>query len=470
MKTATFSLLLVFLFAVPVHAQQEQKWWERWFGDETVSKQQIQDDEKLLQDAKLAIDGKGLLDVLRQMTPGPDDEKKIVDLFEQLGSANFKVREKATVALIAVGPKAIPMLKRLLPGTQLEVRMRAERCLKDLEAKSPPALAAAAVRLIKVRAPAGAVPALLEFAAHAPDEFVAEEILDAVYTLGVRQGKLDPALDVAIKDAMPARRAIAAVLLGRFGNDAQRQLVGKLLDDKNLEVRFRAAQGLLANGDRTTLAVLVQVLKEAPYGLAERAEEILVQVAGPTAPKAGLGTDEAARMKCSEGWRDWLEKNQNTVDLSKVEFGFPLPSPDFRARDVTRQLLDLLLKPKEASIAKVARITDIPFYQDGGRTVNTRQEWEAELKQNEQMPEGIKFKFAITKVEPLTDYLPKAKGTEKDFLAKFSRAEVRVVQVSLDIDLMGNKITGTLPIFVRVSGARGRIFGFGQPQFDIMKK
>jgi HEAT repeat protein len=469
MKTATFSLLLVVLVVVPVHAQPEQKWWERWFGDDAAMKQQIQDDEKLLQDAKLPTDAKGLLEVLRHLTPSADDEKKIGELFEQLDSANFKVREKATVALIAIGPKAIPMLKRLLPGTELEVRMRAERCLKALEAKSPAALAAAAVRLIKVRAPAGAVPALLQFAAHSPDEFVNEEILDAVYTLGVRQGKLDPALDAALKDAMPARRAIAAVLLGRFGSDTQRELVGKLLDDKNLEVRFRAAQGLLAKGDRSTLTVLVQVLKEAPYGLAERAEEILVQVAAATAPKAGLGTDEAARMKCYEGWRDWLVTNQNKVDLTKVDLGFPLPSPDFRARDVTRQLLDLLLKPKEASVAKVARITDIPFYQDGGRTVNTRQEWEAELKQNEQMPEGIKFKFAITKVEPLTDYLPKAKGTEKDFLAKFSPAEVRVVQVFLDIDLMGNKISGTLPIFVRVSGARGRIFGFGQPQFNVMK-
>jgi hypothetical protein len=468
MNTASLAILLL---VAPAYAQDEQKWWERWFGEDPSVAQQIRDDEKLLQEAKLGHDAKALLDLLRQMTPAAEDEKKIGELFGQLGAAKFQEREQATVALIAVGPKAIPILKRLLPGAALEVRMRAERCLKTLEAKSPAALTAAAVRLIKVRAPAAAVGALLEFVADAPDESVAEEILEAVYTLGVHKGKVDPALDAALRDANPPRRAIAAVLLGRYGNDEQRKLVRALLEDKDLEVRFRAAQGLLARGDRNTLPVLVEVLKQAPYDLAERAEEILLQVAGATAPKSALGSDEAARKKCYEGWREWLPIHQNKIDVTKVDLGFPLPSADFRAREVSRQLLDLMLKPKEATAAKLMRITDVPFYNAGAMTINTRQEWEEMLKQNNaQTPEGIQYKIKILKVEPLTDYLVKAPMMEKDFLSKAPRSEVRVVHINMEINFMEQNVAFTMPLFVRVSGARGRIFGVGQPNVEMMKK
>jgi hypothetical protein len=470
MKSATLCVLL--LSAMPGQAQDEEKWWQRWFGEDKSALRQIQDDEKLLKDAKVSTETKDLLAFLRYLTPNADDEKTVLEQFKELSSTKFQEREKATVALIAAGPKIIPLLKRLVPGTALEVRMRVERCLKALEAKSPAALASAAVRLIKVRAPAGAVAGLLEFAPHAPDEFVADEILDAVYTLGVRQGKVDAALDAALKDAQPARRAIAAVLLGRFGNDAQRLLVLALLNDKDAEVRFRAAQGLAAKGERTALPVLVEILKQAPYGLAERAEEMLLQAAGATAPKASLGTEEAVRKKCYEAWHEWLAVHMNKADLAKVEFGFPLPSPEFRAREAARQLVELLLKPKEATPAKVARLTEIPFYQTNVATINTRQEWEDQLKRDNNQPENIKFKYKITKIEPLTDYLPKADPKEKDFLVKFAAAEVRVAHLTLDIDLMmmqDQKFSISIPIFVRVSGARGRIFAFGEPKTMLDK-
>jgi hypothetical protein len=467
MQTAT--LCLVLLSVLPQQAQDEEKWWMRWFGEDRAIQQQIQDDEKLLREAKVATDTKGLLEFLSRLTPAPDDEQKVVELFKQLGAGKFQEREKATTALIAVGPKVIPILKRLLPGAPLEVRMRAERCLKTLEAKSPAVLASATVRLLKVRVPAGAVTALLDFAPYAPDEYVAEELLDAVYTLGVRKGKLDPALDAALKDAQPARRAIAAVLLGRFGSDAQRKLVVALLEDKDVEVRFRAAQGLLAKGERGALPVLVEMLKQAPFGVAERAEEILVQVAGPTAPKVGLGTEEAARKKCYDAWREWLPVHQGKVDLAKVDLGFPLMSPEFRAREVVRQLVDLMIKPKEATAAQIARITEVPFYQSGGMTINTRQEWEDQIKRDT-APEGLEIKVKLDKVEPLTDYMPKANPKEKEFLVRFAPSEVRVVHVTLDIDFQNQKIGLQIPIFVRVSGARGRIFAFGEPRGDPFGK
>src|SRR5205823_4689066 len=138
------------------------------------------EDEKLLANHKIGVETAALLDYLRWLTPGKGDEKEAEALFKQLGSSKFPEREKATADLTAMGPKVIPTLKRLLPGPTLEVRMRAERCIKVLEEKSSAMLSAAAARLLKARR-SDAVPVLLEFAAYAPDEAVAEEVLDAVY-------------------------------------------------------------------------------------------------------------------------------------------------------------------------------------------------------------------------------------------------------------------------------------------------
>ena len=76
----------------------------------------------------------------------------------------------------------------------------------------------------------------------------------------------------------------------------------------------------------------------------------------------------------------------------------------------------------------------------------------------------LKFKITVKKTYYLKDYLPKADPKEKEFLQKYAAAEVRIVDLHMEIDFMGQNLTMTLPLFVRVSGARGRIFGFGMPQ------
>jgi HEAT repeat protein len=259
-------------------------------ADDAAEQQQIKDDEKLLQDAKMAIDGKALVAQLRSLIPVAGDENKVVKLFQKLGSENFREREQAAKTLIEYGPLAIPILQRLMPSAPLEVRLRAENCLKALEARSPVALAAAVVRLLKVRAPAEAVTVLLEYAPYAPE---ADELLDTVYTLAITNGKVHPAIASALKDGLPTRRAIAAVLLGRFGNAEQRAQVAALLEDKDPGVRFRAAQGLVASGNRNALPALVQTLAQESEPLAEFAEEILIQVAGKSAPKDAFGSNSA---------------------------------------------------------------------------------------------------------------------------------------------------------------------------------
>jgi hypothetical protein len=427
--------------AVPASSHGDE-WWHRWFGDPSQpSAQQIADDEKLLRGAKIATDGPGLLSYLVTLCPTTDDEDRIAELFKQLGAEKFKDREKASADLTAMGPKAIPILKELVPGATLEVRRRAELCIKALEDKSPAVMSAAAVRLLKARKPEGVVVALLQFAPHASDDAVAEEILDAVFTLGVHKGQLDPALVASLADKSPAPRAVAAVLVARFGNEAQRKAAHDLLDDKNAEVRFRAAQGLVARGERSVLPVLVDSLQNAPRLVAERAEEMLMQIADKSAPKETLGLTDASRKKCHDAWAQWLGKNQDKVDL--------------KARE------------------KIVRLTDVPFYQigPGQKTVNTRDEWEEQLKMiaNQPMPEGLKYTVDIKSISHVADYLQNAKQEEKDILGKFSPAEVRIAMVHMGVEFMGQNFKVILPLYVRVSGARGRLFGIGEAKVDGLK-
>jgi len=58
------------------------------------------------------------------------------------------------------------------------------------------------------------------------------------------------------------------------------------------------------------------------------------------------------------------------------------------------------------------------------------------------------------------------KQDEKDILSKFSPAEVRIAEVHMSVEFMNQSFKIMMPFYVRVSGARGRLFGFGEPKVD----
>jgi HEAT repeat protein len=438
-------------------------------GQETAN-DGIADDEKLLRAADVPVDGKDLLDYLRGQVPTAGDEKEIEALFRQLDSASFKERQRASMGLIAMGPKMVPVLKRLLQaGPPLEVRRRAEGCMAAVHKKFSPAVTAAAVRLAKARKPDNACATLLEFAPFAPDDMVAEEVLEALTAVAMVKKEVEPVLEKALRDPQAKRREIAALLVGRFGTPAQRKEVGPLLDDKEAAVRFRAAQGLIGAGSREALPVLVDCLRQGPEVLAELAEEILLQAAGITAPKIRFSAEGAQRDKCHQAWKQWLKAHQAKVDLSKVDVGMPAANATVRAREVVRQLLDMSLKPDPE---KLRAMTELPFYMADQGILTTRKEWDDHFKknQNQKLPDNIKLQLKAGKVQTVTEYLEKARPQEKDFLAKYPRSQVRVVFASLDIDFMGNKVSTTIKVFVRVHGARARVIGTGPPDNPTIKK
>src|SRR5262245_28045761 len=226
------------------------------------------DDDKLLKGAKLAAEGPALLDYFKKRTVKAQDRDKIDQLIRKLGDDSFKVREKASDDLRAFGAVALPQLRRALGDPDEEVRERAREGIAAVEEKANAELSAAAARALRGRAPAETVKVLLEYAPDAENDAVTEELLTTLAVAGVKENKVDALLVEALKDKHPARRAAAALAVGRSGTAEQRKKVQALLTDPDLRVRFRAAQGLLAARDRAAVPALIALLTDAPPELA----------------------------------------------------------------------------------------------------------------------------------------------------------------------------------------------------------
>jgi HEAT repeat protein len=415
---------------------------------------QSTDDEKLLKAAGVAVDGPGLVEFFRQRTPTADTEKRIEELMKRLGDKRFKVREQAAADLIALGPPALPSLRQTAKTAELETQRRAKHCIEMIEKRNAPEAVAAAARLLKLRRPAGALAALLAYLPSAADD-AAGDVLEAVFSLGGAEGKVDPAVAAALRDAVPARRAAAALLLGRYGTPEQRQTVRQLLGDDNLTVRFRAAQGLLCGGDRSAVPALIGLLEKAPLPLAQQAEDLLTRAAGEQAPKVSLGEDAKERAKCRAVWEAWWGAHKDKVDLAKADLRSPFADTAARARTATRHFLDALMK---GDLAAVRKILETPFVIDPIMVLKTRAEADNIFQQATQAPKQTPYR--ITKVLKMEDYRRQVKrlaGMQDTLKSLAQPGEIRAVVVESQQD--GRQETAA--VLVRVRGVRASVVGLG---------
>lgn len=277
-----------------------------------------QADEQILKDANLAVDGPGLLDFFRKRTLTDDQRKQLIGLIDQLDSRHFLERQEATEKLAGFGPPALPFLRAALRGNGLEKTRRVEQCIAAIERAGSADLPGAAARLIKARKPDGALSVLLAYFPFANDDALEDDLLDALTAVGVRDGRCDTALVEALRDPVAARRAAAALVVGRSGDAAQRRAVRVLLADRDAQVRLRAIQGLLPGGDREAVPVLVALLEDSPLAVAVRAEELLYRLAGDRAPAGSVRGGEGERRRCREAWAAWWRERGKDTDLTKI--------------------------------------------------------------------------------------------------------------------------------------------------------
>jgi HEAT repeat protein len=315
-RLARFSVLTaVFAISLP---------WAPTFAQEGIPVPKrsapVDPDEKLLQDTKVGTDAASLIAFLQKRSASDADLQGLDGLIRQLGDQNFGVRQQASRKLVGLGLAALPALRQAQADGDPERKRRVRSCIAQIAKDSELALPLAAVRLLVRQRAAGAAEALLRYLPFAGDEEVEEEIYYALDSLAVHQGKPEAPLVTALTDALPARRAVAACLVGWHGDAQQRAAVSKLLDDADSMVRLRAAQGLLAAHDKRAIPALVGLLDEPSVAVSWQAEELLHYVAGDESPGESIGAaTDAARNKCRTAWETWLRVHGPKVNLAALD-------------------------------------------------------------------------------------------------------------------------------------------------------
>jgi HEAT repeat protein len=277
-------------------------------------------DEQTLRAAKIGTDGASLLDYFRRRTVGEAERQQLERLIRQLGDDAYPARERAAAALVRAGLPAVGLLRQAVLDADVEVARRAERCLKQIERVPSTTLSAAAARLLALRKPPGAVEVLLNYLPLADDEAVAEELREALAAVALRDGRPDPLLDQALENPLPLRRGAAAEALIRTGRPAAVEASRKALADGNADVRLRAALALVTHAkDTRAVPPMIELLAELPQAAGWKVEEVLIRLAGESAPAAPLGSDDAARQKCRDAWLAWWGQHGATADLAKLD-------------------------------------------------------------------------------------------------------------------------------------------------------
>jgi hypothetical protein len=175
------------------------------------------EDEKTLTKAGRPTDAASLLAYLKQTIPDDAAAAEMRALVMQLGDQSFGVREKASAALVRRGIQAAALLQRARRSPDAEVAERARRCLDRIRPQADFTVPPAALRLLALRKPPGAVPILLEYLPWAPDEASIREAQHALVALAQAGKQPEPTLLAALKDSDPVRREAAAAALTKDG-------------------------------------------------------------------------------------------------------------------------------------------------------------------------------------------------------------------------------------------------------------
>jgi HEAT repeat protein len=302
------AILLVLAAVVPLRGQTPTHPTLKTFVGPRLPR--VSAEGELLRRAGVGTEPAALLELLRTHSRSDIDVGHLDELMRRLGDDDYDRREKAARELISLGRPALARLRKACDDDDdAEVRRLAAHCAKEIEKSLNKDAAFAAVRLLIAQPVPGTAEVLLAYLPDADAE-TAEAIFFGLQTVGVHDGRVDAVLRSALSDAAPQRRAAAALVLGRRGNDADRAAVRQCLTDREAEVRLRAAQGLLAGRDPSALPALIALLDARSVEGAWQAEELLRWTAGRAAPDVSgdLADDKAVR-KRQDAWTNWLKEN-----------------------------------------------------------------------------------------------------------------------------------------------------------------
>jgi hypothetical protein len=274
--------------------------------------------EKVLKDEQIKSDVESLQQFFKTRCVTEEDRARLKLEVRKLGDESFEVREKASATLKTSGRPARPFLLQALGDPDPEIVHRAEEILDLLEEGREMMRVSSAARVLANRDPRAATEALLTFLPCASDESMEDTIFAILARSSVASGSAQPALVQALQDKEPTRRAAAAFALGALKE--YRAEVVKLLDDKDVQVRFRACSVLVPAGEKKAIDTLLALLTDAPIQTAHLSEDMLFRLASQkTLPEATLSENNPeSRRKVRRAWEKWWKDNQDQVDLTKV--------------------------------------------------------------------------------------------------------------------------------------------------------
>jgi HEAT repeat protein len=263
-------------------------------------------------------DADSLLAAVREHTLTSADRVKITGLLAALSNEDFSLRENASKQLFALGRITLPQLRQAAQSKDAEASRRARQLIERIEQDPVHHLPSAAVRLLAVRKPAGAVEALLAYLPFAEDETLSLDVQKSLTALAQLNGKPHSTLLRALADTNPSLRGTAAEVLIKGGGPEGRAAARKLLTDDSAPVRLRVALTLAAAKERDGVPVLIDLLTVLPVDQLGQVEDALHQLAGDTAPEVPAGTEAAERKKCRDAWAGWWKLNASRVDLGRL--------------------------------------------------------------------------------------------------------------------------------------------------------
>ena len=416
------------------------------------------EDEKILRAAGFAVDGSSLLAYFRKRSLTAEQRDRIREIIPRLGNDDFAVRQRASLELLGFGSAALGHLRAARGDPDEEISERLRALIAELAKDARPSVSCAAARLLRIRAPAGAVEVLLGYLPETDDDFVAEEVLCTLATLGVSEGKVAPTLIAARGDREPARRAAAALVLGRSGTREQRTLVQAMLSDSRPLVRFRAAQGLLAGREPTAIPTLIALVGEGPSELAARADELLRCVAGAHAPPLAPGTTPIARRRCHAAWAGWWRFNAR-IDLRRADVDLPAFNLTLRCRQTAQQFVAAFRRGDREALKKMV---EMPFLFAGDKLLAQLGDLEKQLEDTTALfvtPSNLGQPPPEWTARNLENGVRKVSATEQTFLARFRRGEVRAVEIMTQRPAPGADPQSII-VLVRTKGGQPRVVGF----------
>jgi hypothetical protein len=277
-------------------------------------------DLQVLKKAGIASDSEGLLSFFRRRTLTEPDRLRIEGLIRDLGNNEFAARQRASAKLLAEGARVVPLLKHALTSQDLEIRRRAEDCLKGIGGQGVGTnVVASAARVVSVRRPTGAAEVLLNYFPYAEVEGVSEDVLPALKAVAVRDGQPDTVLAAALTDKEPIRRRAAAEALCQPAAASLRPAIRQLLRDADATVRLHVALALAGAKEKDAVPVVIELLAELPPSQGWQAEEYLCRLAGEQAPAVSLGQDADGRRKCRDAWAAWWREHADKIDLARLQ-------------------------------------------------------------------------------------------------------------------------------------------------------